>query len=31
MLLKIILQKNLFFEMVLNDFTGMFYELTMKR
>ena len=30
MLLKIILQKNLFVEMVLNDFTGMFYELAMK-
>ena len=30
MLLKIILQKNLFVEMVLNDFSGMFYEFTMK-
>ena len=30
MLMKIGFQKNLFIEMVLNDFIGMYYELMMK-
>ena len=30
MLLKIILQKNLFIEMIFNDFADMFWEQSMK-